>query len=107
MVCLIFPSEPLGDRVGASGLLLRLFELRHETGSEGIVQGDDATEGLVAMVPQRLQEMPRGDAGRITPGHVMVWGCGCLHQQSRFLQGGQDLIEETQRNVVLLGKRHG
>jgi hypothetical protein len=59
------------------------------------------------MVPQRLQEMPRGDAGGITSGHVMVWGRGCLHQQSRFLQWGQDVGEETQRNVMLLGKRHG
>jgi hypothetical protein len=88
-------------------LLLRLFELGHETGGEGIVQGDDATEGLLAMVPQRLQEMPRGNAGRITPGHVMVWGRGCLHQQARLLQWAQDLFKETQRNVVLLGKRHG
>ena len=80
MVRLIFLSEPLGDRIGASGLLLRLFELVHKTGSEGIVQGDNTSEGLVAMVPQCLQEMPRGDAGRITPGHIMVWGCSCLHQ---------------------------
>ena len=107
MVRLFFPSEQLGDSIGASGLLLRLFELRHETGSKGIVQSDDAPEGLVAMVPQRLQEMPRGDAGGITPGHVMIWGRGYLHQQSRFSQGGQDLVEETQRNVVLLGKRYG
>jgi len=80
MVRLFFPSEQLGDSLGANGLLLRLFELRHETGSKGIVQGDDVPEGLVTMVPQRLQEMPRGDAGRVTPGHVMVWGGGCLHQ---------------------------
>jgi hypothetical protein len=70
----------LGDTAGASGLLLRFFQLRYETSREGIGQRDDRPKGLVAMVSQRLQQMPRSNAGGITPGHVMVGGRGGLQQ---------------------------